>query len=342
MSDAPIVCVTGASGFIGTHVVRLLLERGYRVRATVRDPDDDAKVGHLRTLGDVDIRAGDLMQPGSFDDAMAGCTYVVHAASPVMLSARDVERDIVEPAVRGTRGVLESVVKAGTVKRVVQTSSIAAVYDMSRPDSDVFDEGDWNEEAVNGGLPYPRSKVLAERAAVAFRDGLPKAEQFELTAINPTFVLGPVTARIHLRTSPKLISEILDHKLPAIPNFYFNLVDVRDVAEAHVRALTHPSESLAPRYICYAEQLHFTEICARLARAFPDRRIPRRRAPDALVYAFALVDRRLTWSYLRRSLGRQVRIDNTRARTSLGVSFRAIDETLRDTAQSIVDGGFVR
>ncbi len=342
MSDqGAAVCVTGASGYIGTHVVRVLLERGYRVRATVRDPSDEAKTAHLRALGDVDIHAGDLTVDGSFDDAVSGCRYVVHTASPVLTTAADPGRDIVQPAVDGTRNVLSAVVKAKTVKRVVQTSSIAAVYDYARPPAYVFSETDWNESAITDVLPYPKSKVLAERAAVAFRNALPAAEQFELTAINPTFVFGPVDAQIHLRTSPQLVSELLRGKLPAIPDFFFNLVDVRDVAEAHVRAMTHPSETLADRYICFAEELHMAEICRRLRAMFPGRPVPRWSIPTPLVYAYAVFDRRLTWSYLRRALGRRIQLDARRVRDALGVTFRPIDETLRDTGQSMVDRGFV-
>ena len=343
LDQGSIVCVTGASGYIGTHVVRRLIDRGVRVRATVRNPSDTAKTAHLEALGDLEIYAADLDRPGSFDRAIAGCTHVVHAASPVMLSAQDPDRDIIAPAIQGTRTVLEAVVKAGTVRRVVQTSSIAAVYDYARPEDYVFTEADWNESAAaETTLPYPHSKVLAERAAVDFRNGLPASEQFELTSIQPTFVLGPVDSRLHLRTSPNLVSEILTGRVPAIPNFYFNLVDVRDVADAHIRALEHPYDSLEPRYICYAEQLHFREVCDRLRAAFPDRRIPRWSIPGPLMYAYALFDKRLTWAYLRRSLGRQIRIDNRRAQKSLGVSFRPIDETIADTAQSMVDHGFVR
>ena len=170
-----LICVTGASGYIGTHVVRALIERGYRVRATVRDPSDAAKTAHLRSLGDrVEVVAGDLMTPGSFDDAVRHCRYVVHAASPVMLNADDPERDIIGPAVAGTHNVLEAVVRAGTVERVVQTSSVAAVYDLDRPESYRFTEADWNASADVASLPYPVSKTRAERAAVEFVAALPR------------------------------------------------------------------------------------------------------------------------------------------------------------------------
>ena len=340
-NDQPLVCVTGASGYIGTHVVRCLLERGYRVRGTVRDPNDANKTEHLRALGDVELASGDLMRPGSFDRAIEGCKFVIHAASPVMLNAKDPQAAIVEPAVRGTRNVLESVVKAGTVQRVVQTSSIAAVYDPELPRDHVFTEADWNESAVASGLPYPTSKVLAERAAVDFKNALPTAEQFELTAINPVFVLGPVEARIHLRTSPSLVRRVLQRKLPAVPNLFFGLVDVRDVAEAHVRAMTLPIESLEPRYICFAEELHFQQICARLQTAFPDRRLPKYRVPDPLMYVYALVNSQLSWTFLRRSLGRSIRIDNQKAKEGLGIRFRSIDDTLVDTGQSMIEGGYL-
>ncbi|MEO1335926.1 MAG: NAD-dependent epimerase/dehydratase family protein [Myxococcota bacterium] len=337
-----LVCVTGASGFIGTHVVRALRTRGYSVRATVRDPRDRSKVDHLRALGDVDIVPGDLMRPGSFDAALKDCAYVVHTASPVLMTARDPERDIVQPAIQGTRNILESVVKARTVRRVVVTSSIAAVYNLRRPPAYVFTEGDWNEAALKEALPYPKSKVLAERAALQFKDSLPAREQFELTVINPTFVLGPVDAEIHLRTSPDLIRTIMNKKISLAPDFFFNFVDVRDVAEAHVRAMVVPAEQLEARYICYADQLHMDDVCNLLADAFPERFRGRWRVPNPLVYAYAAFDRRLTWAYLRQSLGRRIHIDNRRARQSLGLAFRSVNETIVDTARSMVELGLVR
>ena len=163
-----------------------------------------------------------------------------------------------------------------------------------------------------------------------------------MTAINPTFVLGPVTASVHLRTSPDLIFRLLRGQLPLIPDFFFNLVDVRDVASAHVRAMLLPRESLRSRYICFAEQLHLREICDMLRREFPDRRFPRWSMPNPLMYGYSIFDRRLTWSYLRRSLGRRVNIDNARIRTELGVAFRPMSETLVDTVRAMVDLGFVR
>ena len=219
---------------------------------------------------------------------------------------------------------------------------MAAVYDLARPERHVFTEADWNESATPDVLPYPVSKTRAERTAHAFVKALPEQERFEMTAVNPTFVLGPVDAAIHLRTSPSLIQGLASGRIPFIPDFYFNLVDVRDVAEAHVQAMLIPSESLQSRYICFAEQWHLKAICERLRAEYPKLRFPKRTAPTAFMYAYALFDRRLTWSYLKRTLGRRVELDNTRARHGLGIRFRPIHETLKDTVESMVEHGFVR
>jgi nucleoside-diphosphate-sugar epimerase len=332
------VCVTGASGFVGSFIVRELLERGYEVRATVRDPNDASKTAHLRAMGDVRLFAADLMKPGSFDEAVAGCRGVVHAASTVQLSAKDPQREIVDVAVQGTRNVLESVVRAGTVTRVVQTSSVAAILDPARPEGYVFTEGDWNESADIAHSPYDVSKREAERAAVAFRDGLPEDQRFELTAVHPSFVLGPVLARAHLKSSPSAIRTLLRRQYPACPNLSFAVVDVRDVAAAHAQALE--VDGPAPRYIVTSEPLFMPEMARILKKHFPDKPIPTRKMPDLVMYLAPLVDKRLSYGFVRRNLGKQRMLSNERARRELGLTFRPAEESIVATAQSVLDAGW--
>lgn len=332
------VCVTGASGFVGSYVVRELLERGHEVRATVRDPQDAPKTAHLRAMGDVRLYAADLMDGSSFDEAFAGCRGVVHVASTVQLSAKDPQREIVDVAVNGTRHVLEAARRAGTVERVVLTSSMAAIVDPARPDGHLFTEADWNESANLRDNPYDVSKREAERAAFAYHAGLPEAERFTLTAVHPSFVLGPVLSKVHLKSSPSAVRTLLRRQYPACPNLSFAIVDVRDVAAAHAQALETPNPS--PRHILTSEPLFMPEMARLLKRHFPDKPIPTRKMPDPVMYLAPLVDKRLSFGFVRRNLGKQRRLSNELARNELGVDFRPAEESLVDTARSMIDQGW--
>jgi nucleoside-diphosphate-sugar epimerase len=332
------VCVTGASGFVGSYVVQALLERGYQVRATVRDPEDAQKTAHLRAMGDVTLHAADLMQPGSFDGAFAECRAVIHVASTVQLSAKDPQREIVDVAVNGTRNVLEAVRRAGTVKRVVQTSSVAAIIDAARPQGHVFTEADWNESANLRENPYDLSKREAERAAVTFREALPESERFELTAVHPSFVLGPVLTKAHLKSSPSAVRTLLRRQYPACPNLAFAIVDVRDVADAHVRALE--AENPGPRHIVTSESMFMPEMARILKRHFPDKPIPTRKMPDVAMYLAPLFDKRVSFGFIRRNLGKQRILSNERARQELRLTFRPAEESLIDTARSLIEHGW--
>ena len=331
------VCVTGASGYIGSHCVRELLERGYRVRGTVRSPSDEAKTGHLRRLGDVELVAADLSLPGSFDSAVADCEFVLHTASVVVLSAKDGQREIVDPSVNGTRNVIDACAKSSSVRRVVQTSSVAAILDSEIPISHRFTEADWNESATVKDLPYDVSKRQAERVARSMVDELPDGQRFELTAINPSFVLGPVMNRVHLRTSPSMIRTLLRRQYPATPNLALGIVDVREVATAHVNALE--AERISPRYICHHETWSMPEIADALRAAYP--KVPKHRMPNWLMYLISPMDSRLNWGFLRRNLGKRRQMSNDLIKRELGVNFRPVHQTLHDCAQSLVEQGFI-
>lgn len=349
MSDNPTqtgegrtVLVTGASGYLGSHVVKLLLEQGYRVRAMVRDPDNTDNVGHLHTLVEaprhpLELVAGDIMQPDSLDGPLTGCELVCHMASSVRLFAADPQRDIVDVAVKGTEHVLAAVQRAGTVRRVVLTSSVAAVAGYDKPEGYVFTEKDWNESADLKTTPYLLSKTLAERAAWSFHDALPESERFELVALNPVVVMGPLLKKAHVRSSPNTLRDLLVRKMPACPRFHFDLVDVRDVALAHLRALELPEAH--GRYILHNRGLWMREMAQIIAPRFPDYPVPTWPLPDLAVYAAALFDKRLTFSFLRLQLGFVMLCDNTRSRRELGLEYRPIEETLVDTCQSFIDLG---
>ena len=340
MASNELICVTGASGFIGSYLVKGLLERGYRVRATVRDPSATEKVAHLKQMGDVEIYGADLLEEGSFHEAVRGCDVVMHAASAVFLTAKDPQKEIVDVAVKGTENVLSAVQDAGTVRRVILTSSVSAVLDDARPPDHLFTEADWNDSATLKTEPYPLSKVRGERRARELCEAQSASEgAWDLVAINPTMVMGPVLTKVHCRTSPSLVRDLMRGKFPAAPDLNFGLVDVRDVAEAHLVAMDHPEP--AERYICTSESMRLPEISRLLRQHFPSSKAPRHRMPNPLMYVAALFDKRLSFSFLKRNLGRRRKIDNSLLKRDLVPEPLSGDASIRDTAQSFIDLGFL-
>ncbi len=339
-----LVCVTGASGYIASETVRQLLERGYRVRGTVRDPKDAAKTEHLRRMASaldasdrLELVAANLMEAGAFDAALAGARFCCHMAASVRLHAKDPQREIVDPAVRGTHNVFDALERAPEIEAVVMTSSIAAVVDEQQPLTHTFTEGDWNDSAEIKRNPYPLAKVLSERAAferVAHWQG-EAAPRF--VTIHPVLVLGPLTAKVHRRSSPAVLRDLVRGKFPGLPDLNFGVVDVRDVARAHVNALANPKAE--GRYILHHRPVAMREMVETLRPKFPRAPLPKRRLPNFVMYASALFDPRVNFSFLRRNLGVVRKIDNRRVREELGLEFLPIEQTLADTAQSFYDLG---
>ncbi len=341
--DAGLVCVTGATGYVGSYVVKEALARGYRVRATVRDPTDDARTAHVRALAQdaasLELVRGDLEDPSSFAEALRGCDAVIHTASAVILTAKDPQREIVDVAVAGATNVVRAAKESGTVSRVVLTSSVAALQDERRPAEHVFDESDWNDSATVKTDAYATSKVRAERAALALAED-PGGAPVKLVSILPSLVLGPVMTEQHLRTSPAILFELMRGTWPGVPNLYFQVVDVRDLATLHVAALER--EDPAPRYVCSGGAMGVREMARLLKGAFPGTKVPSLPLPDLLMYATAIFDKRVTFAFLRRNLGSAPRFDNGRAKRDLGVTFRPVAESVVDTGRSIVEGGYLR
>jgi nucleoside-diphosphate-sugar epimerase len=332
------VLVTGAAGFIGSWIVRTLCERGHQVRAAVRDPRARAKTKHLDALG-AEIVGAELTVAGSVDAHLSGVDAVIHSASPVILSAKDPEREIVGVAVAATENVLRAAARHG-VGRVVMTSSESAIVDGARPRGSRFSESDWNESATLRTDPYALSKLRAERAAIAVRDALPEGERFTLVALHPSTVLGPILAPDHVRTSVDIVRSLMRGDFPGVPNLFFDVVDVRDVAEAHARAME--AREPASRYICAHQVVGLRTIAQALREAHPEERTAKRNLPDIAMYLAAVVDPRITLSFLRHSLGTAPRLDHGKIERELGQSFRPWRETLLECARSLVEAGLTR
>jgi nucleoside-diphosphate-sugar epimerase len=336
------VLVTGASGFIGLHCVRELLEQGYRVRGTLRTPAREPSLRDVLAkrvdVGDrLEFVTSDLTRDDGWGEAVAGCRYVLHVASPLPRELPKHEDEIIVPAREGTLRVLRAASDSG-VERVVLTSSVAAIAaGHERDGAHVFDENDWS--ILEGIPPYEKSKTIAERAAWDFVDGLVENRRIELVAINPGLVLGPILEEDY-GTSAEAIGKLMRREFPGCPRLGWPLVDVRDVASAHVAAMTEP-DAAGQRFCCCVEFLWMSEIAAILNTHFAKRgyRIPTRPLPDFLVRLAALFDK--TTRVVVGDLGKRTEVSNERIVRVLGWKPRSPEEMIIAMGESLIEQGVV-
>ncbi|XP_010458233.1 PREDICTED: cinnamoyl-CoA reductase 1 [Camelina sativa] len=265
-----LVCVTGASGYIASWIVKLLLLRGYTVKATVRDPKDTKKTEHLLALDGAKERLklfkADLLAEGSFEQAIQGCDAVFHTASPVLFTVTDPQTELIDPALKGTMNVLNTCKKTASVKRVILTSSMAAVLRPQPPigPCDVVDETFFSDPSLCRETEnwYVLAKTLAENAAWQFT----KDNGIDMVVLNPGFIFGPLLQPT-LNFSVELIVHFINGNNP-FNSKYYRFVDVRDVALAHIKALETPSAN--GRYVIDGPNMSVDDIKEVLRELFPD------------------------------------------------------------------------
>ena len=336
------VLVTGASGFIGLHCVLQLLQQDYRVRGTVRS---EARAEEVREamersvdVGDrLEIVEADLTRDEGWADAARGCTYALHVASPFPNQVPEHEDELIKPAMEGTVRVLKAAANAG-VQRVVVTSSLAAVSGGHPVDnSRVYSEDDWS--IIERCPPYPKSKTLAERAAWDFVASLDGEAPMELCVINPGAVLGPVLNR-HYSTSGEVVRKLMAKELPGTAKIGFPWVDVRDVAAAHIAAMTAPGAA-GQRFCCAIEFGWIDEVAEILAKRFGPEgwKIPTRKLPNFMVRIVAMFDP--TVKTVVSDLGRVRNVSNDRIRRVLNWQPHSLEEMAVSMGETMIQQGIV-
>jgi len=339
-----LVLVTGGTGFVGAHCIMQLLDAGYQVRTTIRSLTREADVRAMLRQGGVEagdrlsFAAADLTSDSGWAEAVAGCTYVLHVASPFPPEIPKHEDEVIIPARDGALRVLKAARDAG-VKRVVLTSSYAAIGYGQPQQSAPFDETNWTDPEGDDVRAYVKSKTLAERAAWDFiaREG----GALELSVVNPVAVLGPVLADDY-STSIMLIKRLIDGAMPGAPRLYFGIVDVRDVAAMHLTCMTHPAAK-GERFLAAAgEFLSIAQIARVLKRTMgaAAKRVPTMELPDFLVRLAARRDPAV--QQILPELGKRKNGANAKARRVLGWSPRTNEEAIVATAESLIALGLVK
>lgn len=337
------VFVTGATGYVAGRLVEKLLSEGKTVHAAVRNPEDKEKTKYLDELaaklpGNIKYFKADLLDEGSYDEGMKGCELVFHTASPFVRNVSDPQKDLVDPAKQGTRNVLESANRTESVKRVVVTSSCAAIYGdgkdvLSMPNQELTEE-QWNTTSSLEHQPYSFSKTEAEKEAWRIAK---EQNRWDLVTINPSFVLGPGINPHGTSESFAIMKQIGkgDFKMGA-PEFNIGCVDVRDLAEAHYRAGTTPEAS--GRYIISGANSGFSELAGMIKEKFPQYPISTRKLPKFLLWAIA-PSVGMTRKEVKLNVGFPWKANNSKSINELGMKYRPLKETATEFFGQLVEAG---
>jgi dihydroflavonol-4-reductase len=335
------VLVTGGSGYIAGWCVIGLLQQGYEVRTSVRNLSREGQVratlGKAVDIGDkLSFHVADLMADAGWDEAVAGCDYVLHVASPLGVAEPKDPNDLITPARDGARRVINAAIRAG-VKRVVQTSSAAATSPPTGSPDSVSDETRWTDSTLPRVSAYAQSKTLAERAAWELIGSA--GEATTLATVNPALVLGPVLGK-DFSESVQVVERLVSGRVPGLPRLGFNIVDVRDVADLHIRAMTAP-QAAGERFIAAGAYAWMADLAAMLREQLGEggAKVPTRKAPDFVIRLAGLFDKDL--ASVAPGLGLKHDYTSAKAQRLLGWKPRPTEETVLDCARSLIAEGAV-
>ena len=342
MTTSKKVLISGATGFIAMHTVERLLAQGHDVVGTVRDPDAAEKVAPLWAMPGADQRltlvAADLNDVDPFT-RYADVDVIFHMASPFIVDVDDPQRDLVDPAVAGTLSMMRAAAANPRVRRVVLTSSMAAIMD--EPDDQVKSEEVWNTRSTLTRNPYYFAKTQGERAAWAFMEAEKPA--FDLVVLNPFLVAGPSHTRA-LNPSNGFLAQIVNGAFPGVLDLTWGFVDVRVVADAHIAAMLR--DGAAGRHILSATPIPMTEVCDIIDTLGFSAKRPRRNLTGglatALVKLVSYTQPKGAGSYLRTHLGRTPKIDNSKSQRDLGITYGDPREVIGDALRDMVRWGHVQ
>ncbi len=334
------IMVTGGTGYIGSWVTKQLLDKGYTVRLTLRDKKIKKKYQHLEEFasdskGNLEIWEADLLKEGSYDKAAEGADAIIHMASPFTLRFKDAQKDLVDPAVKGTRNVLSAANNSGTVKKVVLTSSVAAVHgdniDMKEKGLSEFTEEHFNTTSSVSHQPYSYSKVAAEQEAWKMHD---TQSDWKLVVVNPSFVLGPSLTANSDSESLAFINDMLSGKYhTGAPDLTFGYVDVRDVATAHLLALE--KEDAEGRHILAERTASVMDVAEILKKQFGKKyKLPMMKAPKWLLVLIAPMFG-LERGFIRRNVGYPIRLNTTKSKQALGLKYTPLEQTLKEMVEQM-------
>ena len=335
--------VTGGSGYLGSWIVKYLLDRGYDVQLPVRDQSINERHQFLldfaeKSLGHLRIwHSANVLKEDSYFVSMQGCECVFHVASPFFIRSKNPKKELIDPAVKGTKNILNTVNKTPSVKRVILTSSVAAVYgdniDMQELGVDILDESYFNISSSLTHQPYSFSKVSAEKTAwEIYRN----QKKWGLVVINPGFILGPILSKTSSSESINFMNDILKGKFYlGAPNLTLSYVDVRDVAFAHIIALE--KEVSVGRYIVVNKSFTILQITNTVKKLYGKKfKLPRAESPKWLIYLLGPIFG-VTRKFIQRNIGYPIFLDNEKSKQNLGIQYTSMKKTINDMIKSILE-----